>query len=213
MRKPDDTTKPPRKQRRRLVEPPRPASAPVFSAAAWASLDEAFAWAEGALGSDYLAEDDLTERLRSGQLPLARWHRSGGVSTLERLEPSVLGKLQVVETQHDDVLLVRVWGLPPEIASSDFFVARAPLEQLYSPGPALEPASDPPAEASDASTRRKPGPRPIKDWHNVVARELIRRAYAGEKKPTPAAMVRFCEKTINHSPHRSDMARLFKDLL
>jgi hypothetical protein len=185
-----------------------PASAPVvFSASEWASLDEAFSWAEGALGSSALAEDDLTERFRNGQLPMAMRH----AGMFELLEPSLRKRLWVAETEEEGVLTIRVWGLPAEIASSapHFFVAREPLENLYSPGPAI----DAPAEASTAPTRHKPGPQPIKDWKTVVARELIRRAYAGEKKPTPAAMVRFCQKEIKYSPDPSDMSKLLKQLL
>jgi hypothetical protein len=198
----------------RNAKPP-PAITPVFSAAKWASLDEAFAWAEGALGSDYLAEDDLTGRLRSGQFPLAMLHRRDGVDTFELLETSLLKSLQVVEAEYDGVLLVRLWGLPAEIADllPHFFVAREPLEQLYSPGPVIDPASDAPPMASGAPPRHKPGPPPIKGWRTVVARELIRRAYAGQKKPTPAAMVRFCQNEIKHSPDPSDMAKWLKQLL
>jgi hypothetical protein len=188
------------------------ASAPaVFSASKWASLDEAFSWAEGALGSSALAEEDLTERFRDGQLPIAMRHGD----KFELLEPSLRKRLWVAETEEGGVLTIRVWGLPAEIASSapHFFVAREPLENLYSPGPAIEPASDAAAEASTAPTRNKPGPQPIKDWKTVVARELIRRAYAGEKKPTPSAMVRFCQNTIDHSPDLSDMAKWLKQLL
>jgi hypothetical protein len=191
-----------------------PADAPVFSAAKWASLAEAFDWAEGALGSTSLAEDDLTAHFRSGQLPLARWRRSGGVGTLELLEPSVREKLHVVEAEYDGVLLVRVWGLPPEIASSDFFVERGPLENLYSPGPALEPASDAPAMASDAPTRRKPGPRIKKNWKLHIAVELHRIVIIERKlPPTAKDLAEFCVRKLNHHPDISEIQKLIKDLL
>jgi hypothetical protein len=201
----------PRRAKASTKAQPPPADPLVFSAAKWASLVEAFDWAEGALGSSYLAAGDLTEHFRSGRLPMAMRRRVDGVNTFERLEPSQ--RLQVGEPDENGD--VRVWGLTAEIASSlpHFFVARESLEQLYSPGAALEPASGASAEASNAPPRWKPGKRPIKDWPTVVARELIRRAYAGEKKPTPAAMVRFCEKTIKHSPDPSDMQKLLKELL
>ena len=50
-----------------------PPSTLVFSAAEWVPLTEAFARAEGALGSSYLAEGNLVEHFRSGRLPTARY--------------------------------------------------------------------------------------------------------------------------------------------
>jgi hypothetical protein len=188
-----------------------PASVLVFSGSRWASLDEGFAWAEGALGSSYLAENDLTEHFRSGRLPTAMRHRRDGVDTFERLEPPFWKRLQVGEPDENGD--VRVWGLAAEIASfaPHFFVEREPLEQLYSPGLVIEPASDA-SPASDAPTRRRPGPQPIKDWPTLVARELIRRAKAGEKEPTAIKMIELCERAIGYSPVLREMQKLLKKL-
>jgi hypothetical protein len=135
----------------RKAEPPP--STLVFSAVVWAPLHEAFALAEGALGSSLLAEGDLTRHLRSGRLPLAIYR--GG--TLERVEPTFLKSLRAGEadprTGHRSIL---VSGLPDEITSSTlFFVARAPLNKLYSTDPT--PSGAP--EAPDAPPRRKPAPK------------------------------------------------------
>jgi hypothetical protein len=149
----------------RKAKPPTrtqpPASAPVFSGSKWASLDEAFDLAASALGSSYLAEEDLTRRFRDGRLPTAVLHWGDDADTIKALEPASWKTWQVVETEVDGVLMIQVWGLPGEIARSvpHFFVAREPLEQLYSPGLAIEPVSAPPADAPGAPTRRKPGPQ------------------------------------------------------
>jgi hypothetical protein len=60
--------------------------------------------------------------------------------------------------------------------------------------------------------RRKPGPQPIKDWPTVVARELIRRAKAGEKEPTAIKMIEFCEGEIGYSPVLREMQKLLEKL-
>ena len=70
-------------------------------------------------------------------------------------------------------------------------------------------------EAPDPQRRRnKPGKQPTRDWHTVVAREVIRRAYAQpqQKKPTAVTMVKFCEKTIGYRPDPSDMRKWLKEL-
>jgi hypothetical protein len=191
---------------------PRKAKPPEsFSTAKWAPLIEAVALAEGALGSSYLAEGNLIEHLRSGRLPTARYR--GGL--LKRLQPTFWKSLRIVQTVHPSgVLVILVLGLADESSAPHLFVARAPLNKLYSTDPTPSGAlAEPPGSGPGRPTRRKPGPQPIKDWPTVVARELIRRAYAGEKKPGPAAMVKFCQNTIGHSPDSSDMQKLLKKLL
>ena len=166
-----------------------PASVLVFSGSRWASLDETFAWAEGALGSSALAEDDLTERFRDGRLPIAMM-RHGGM--FELLEPSLRKRLWVAETEEEGVLTIRVWGLPAEIASSapHFFVEREPLEQLYSPGLVIEPTPDAPAEASGVSPANPSPPAEPKveqDVKNLSSKGIPgRRPTRPGPRPSPA---------------------------
>jgi hypothetical protein len=73
-----------------------------------------------------------------------------------------------------------------------------------------------PQPADDAGLpppRRKPGPPPDYDWPLVVAHELIRRAKAGEKDPTNAAMIEHCETNLKCSPGLKEMQRLLNKLL
>ncbi|MGC2787473.1 MAG: hypothetical protein WA397_27320 [Roseiarcus sp.] len=92
--------------------------------------------------------------------------------------------------------------------------------------PAVEPApADPPVAAVPAVTndncdpastpapRRRPGPQPKADWPMVVARELIRIATAGEKRPTPAKMSVRCEKACGYHPDIRAMQRVLNLLL
>jgi hypothetical protein len=198
---------------------PKGAPAEAFSTAQWASLSEAFARANVSLGSHRLAERDLLKHMRSGRLATAEQRIAGdGTELFVAVAPSSFAKLVLtarsgdVEIVEIDALIARPSGVEAPTDETGgfraFYVARSDLDRLYPV--AADPA---PANAGGAPTRFKPGPRPIKDWRTVVARELIRRAYAGAKKPTPMAMVRFCEKTINHSPDPSDMQKLLKKLL
>ena len=67
----------------------------------------------------------------------------------------------------------------------------------------------------DVSTieRRKPGPQARHDWPTVIARELIRRAKAGEKDPTAAELAQFCLNKWDWQPDISALQRLLKQLL
>jgi hypothetical protein len=89
-----------------------------------------------------------------------------------------------------------------------------------SPSPSLhkrvieppERATEPLDLAPDVSPRRKPGKRPTNDWPTHVARELIRRARAGEQMPTAAQMCQFCQDTLRCQPDIRQMQRLLRDL-
>jgi hypothetical protein len=69
------------------------------------------------------------------------------------------------------------------------------------------------AELESPPPRRKPGPPPKLDWPTVVARELIRRARAGEREPTAPEMCQFCEDKLLWQPDVSLMQRLLRELL
>ena len=66
-----------------------------------------------------------------------------------------------------------------------------------------------------APQRRKPGKVPTHEWPLVVAAELIRRSKAGEREPTAAEMIRYCEHTFpdQFSPGLKEMQTLLRKLL
>jgi hypothetical protein len=78
---------------------------------------------------------------------------------------------------------------------------------MQKPEPKIEPQPEMPP-------RRKPGPIPKHDWPLFVARELIRRAKAGEKDPTAIKMIELCaESDMDYSPPLRSMQELLKKLL
>jgi hypothetical protein len=104
-------------------------------------------------------------------------------------------------------------GLHPSM----IYVWQPDLEKKWAPpSPPPSPserATEPPDLATDVSPRRRPGKRPTKDWPTHVARELIRRARAGEEMPTAAQMCQFCQNTLCWQPDIRQMQRLLRDLL
>ena len=89
-----------------------------------------------------------------------------------------------------------------------FYIWKPDYDRLWPPAKADR-------EKTETSPRRKPGPSPTHEWPLVVAAELIRRAQAGEKDPTAAAMIRYCEKKFSDefSPGLKEMQGLLKKLL
>jgi hypothetical protein len=69
----------------------------------------------------------------------------------------------------------------------------------------------PPAE--DAKGRRPPGKPPKHNWPMVIARELIRRAQAGEMMPTAPQMLQWCHDEWNWEPDIRQMQRVLRELL
>ena len=144
-----------------------PPSTLVFSAAEWAPLTEAFARAEGALGSSYLAEGNLVEHFRSGRLPTARYRGRAFVCVEPTFWKSLRAEEDDRQTGHPSIL---VSGLPDELTSAaGFFVARAALGKLYSTDPTPSGALP---EASDPQRRR--GRIVVHDWHTICG-EIARR--------------------------------------
>ena len=200
MRKPDDTTKPPRKQRPlfSLVKPPTAAPVqpvPVFSVAEWASIDEAYARAKAALCSSVLAERDLAAHLRAGRLnaaartvapgdelsahvfsllPPAFWRGltlQEGLTTGPAGMPVDSGKVRVTARDAEAAKTIAQARSVVVLRS-----ARRDLDKLY-PLAGRE-------EQQAPQSGRKRGRPPTHNWHEVVAAELIRRAKAGEPDPT-----------------------------
>ena len=144
-----------------------PPSTLVFSAAEWVPLTEAFARAKSALGSSYLAEGNLVEHFRSGQLPTARYRGRAFVCVEPTFWKSLRAEEDDRQTGHPSIL---VSGLPDELTSAaGFFVARAALGKLYSTDPTPSGALP---EASDPQRRR--GRIVVYDWHTICG-EIARR--------------------------------------
>jgi hypothetical protein len=163
---------------------------------------------KSALGSGRLAERDLLEDMRSGRLATAaRRTARDGAETFERLKPSFWKELTLLAPS--DGLPVQVRGLDVKsLARSSlwFFVARCDLDKLYAGAAAAHQESDMPPP------RRKPGKQPTYDWPLVVAAELIRRAKVGEKEPTAAKMIEFCEAKVRYTPGLKEMQLLLRKL-
>ena len=152
------------------------------------------------------------EGLKSGKLRCMRESRTN--PSERELVPASFWHGLKIDAEPDLSLIQIHRGLP--IQGN----ARAILEQIYGwVFYVWKPDFDklwPSAKADrETSSRRKPGPPPTHDWPLVVAAELIRRAKAGEKDPTAAAMIKYCEKTFpdEFSPGLKEMQRLLKKLL
>lgn len=218
MRKPKDTRKPPRpKPARNPQSRQTPSSgdaerqpAAVFSpgfSAEWMPLNEAFARAKAALGSHDLAAQDLWTRLRSGQLPSAVWRvRRDREDRFERLEPLSWDGRRLLEGGEPKRVCVMDSGanLLDGYVSGDFFVARRVIDRLHVVGSAED---EPPPPG------RPRGPKPIRNWKLVVARELIRRLKAGEEEPTIEEMIERCATTVRYSPGAKEMGELLNQLI
>jgi hypothetical protein len=96
------------------------------------------------------------------------------------------------------------WEHPPDYYRWEFDDSEV-AALLPPPTPLPSPADTPP--------RRKPGPPPKKDWPMHVARELIRRARAGQKMPTAPQMLQYCQNTLRWEHDIRAMQRLLRDLL
>jgi hypothetical protein len=202
----------------RKAKPP-PRQAPAFSAAEWASLDEAFARAKAALGSRQLAERELRAHLRNGRLPAAALRiAADGAELFEAVAPSFFatavltarsGNVEIVEI---DALIAGPSGVeaPPDETSSfrAFFVARRDLDKLYPVAAAANHETDIP------SPRRKPGPRPTKNWKLYVAAELHRIVeIEGKQPPVASHFAQLCENKLGYQPEIREVQKLLKLLL
>src|SRR5262245_14667180 len=179
----------------------------------WMPLAEAHRLLTGLRGNPYLAAKDLTaavaakrsdKRLPCMQraieseiapdqdreiVPLSFWDKYEFICDL------VIEKLRVCKREAHILTPV---GLAGEDAA--FFVWRPKFEKIW---PALaasaaphaassarddEPTPAPTARTDDKLKRRMPGPQPELRWRTALARELIRRARAGEPEPTAEQM-------------------------
>jgi len=76
---------------------------------------------------------------------------------------------------------------------------------------------EPPEEGADKNpsddTISPSGPKPEHNWPKQVAREVARRALAGERMPTAPEMLEFCRLKWNWRPDERQMQRVLHDLL
>ena len=151
----------------------------------WMPVAEAFRLLNGLLGNHYLAVKDLTDAVADKRLPCMR-----------RLIASE------VAPDQDRKIVPPADATPVYFGREDsaFFVWRPKFEKIW---PALaasaaphaassarddEPTPAPTARTDDKLERRMPGPQPKLRWRTALARELIRRAGAGEPEPTAEQM-------------------------
>ena len=171
----------------------------------WMPVAEAFRLLNGLLGNHYLAVKDLTDAVADKRLPCMR-----------RLIAS-----EVAPDQDRKIV-------PPEDATpvyfgredSAFFVWRPKFEKIWpklaasaAPHAASSARDDEPTPATTASIddkpqRRRPGPQPELRWRTALARELIRRARAGEPEPTAEQM---CE-LVQEKSGKPDVRTVQKEM-
>ena len=107
-----------------------------------------------------------------------------------------------------------------DAADAAFFVRRPEFEKIWpalaasaAPHAASSARDDEPTPATTASIddkpqRRRPGPQPELRWRTALARELIRRARAGEPEPTAEQM---CE-LVQEKSGKPDVRTVQKEM-
>lgn len=175
----------------------------------WMPAAEAHRMLTGSVGDSDLAAKDLTaavadkrsdKRLPCMQraiasyvapdqdreiVPLSFWdkHEFGFDPVSEKLQILTKG-LYAVEFRFRAVFFV--WKPQFEKISPALAVSAAP--HAASSARDDEPTPAPTARTDDKLERRMPGPQPELRWRTALARELIRRARAGEPEPTAEQM-------------------------
>jgi len=79
--------------------------------------------------------------------------------------------------------------------------------------PPVEEGADTDTLPGPADTTSPPGPKPEHHWPKHVAREVARRALAGERIPTAPEMLEFCRLKWGWQPDERQMQRVLHDLL
>ncbi|MGO4506030.1 hypothetical protein AB4Z51_03350 [Bradyrhizobium sp. 2TAF36] len=86
-------------------------------------------------------------------------------------------------------------------------------QKLASPDAKAKSKPEPtPARASKPLPRRKPGPRPKKDWPKFVKKKVRSLKLSGKPIPTAPAFLQLCENELEHQPDIRQMQRLLKAL-
>ena len=174
----------------------------------WMPLAEAHRLLTGLLGNGYLAAKDLTAAVaakRSNKrLPCMQRVIASHIAPDQDRKIVPLSFWDEYAFGFDPVsgkLQIGPKGLAVEFRSgAAFFVCKPKFEKIW---PALaasaasheassarddEPTPAPTARTDDKLKRRMPGPQPELRWRTALARELIRRARAGEPDPTAEQM-------------------------
>ena len=171
----------------------------------WMPVAEAFRLLNGLLGNHYLAVKDLTDAVADKRLPCMR-----------RLIASE------VAPDQDRKIVPPADATPVYFGREDsaFFVWRPKFEIIWpalaasaAPHAASSARDDEPTPATTASIddkpqRRRPGPQPELRWRTALARELIRRARAGEPEPTAEQM---CE-LVQEKSGKPDVRTVQKEM-
>jgi hypothetical protein len=196
-----------------MPKKPKKSPAPlVLSPAEWMPLQEAYTRAK-ATSSRELAELDLREHMRSGELPSAMRGQDGTAVRLNKkywdahilIGEFIVGLSNVMVAENPVDALGRA---APRWVAGWFFVRRKELDKLY-----------PPALRSDPSTRSdepllpiggRRGPKPAHDWKKLAGRELARKASAGESVPTATEMCQWCIEQWGDEPEITHMSALIR---
>lgn len=190
----------------------------------WLPLPRALEYCRRRIGSEFFAPLEMQQEFAAGHIRTA-------VRYLDESTQPPTSKVALLTTASwkGRTLIWKRKGLLSDsfkegLHRSMIYVWQPDLEKKWAPpSPPPSPserATEPPERASepldlapDVSPRRKPGKRPTKDWPTHVARELIRRARAGDKMPTAAQMCQFCQNILCWQPDIRQMQRLLRDLL
>ena len=190
----------------------------------WLPLPRALEYCGRRIGSEFFAPLEMQQEFAAGRIRTAARY----LDQSTRPSTSKVALLTTASWKGRTLIWKRKGLLSDSFKKglhpSMIYVWQPDLEKKWappSPPPSLsERATEPPERPSepldlapDVSPRRKPGKRPTKDWPTHVARELIRRARAGEEMPTAAQMCQFCQNTLGWQPDIRQMQRLLRDLL
>jgi hypothetical protein len=173
----------------------------------WTKLNDAYRDACTRTSSD-LAIAELEQGFAAGRLHAKAEWLDQGRPKQKLLEPKFWADLEIRRWQNGVALF------PHDInkrlpSGTVIHVWKPDLETIW---PTEAPATTAPVDEPKPQ-RRKPGPEPTADWPMRVARELIRRARAGEKMPTARQMCQWCEDNVGYQPDIRAMQRLLRELL
>jgi hypothetical protein len=204
-----------KRKRTATTSPSKKRAAFAFKPREWMPLIDAFARVRVAMGSRRLAERDLQRDLCGGRLAsAARWsNRRTGEDTSERLPPAFWESALITSTSAPEGG-VRVTGVSlPGMVNGYFYILRSDLDKYYpAPGTDSVDAGPPTVRADHPTTRRKPGPKPQKNWQVITAREVILTLRAGGEVPSAAEMCTRCERLCGYHPDIRAMQKYLKDL-
>jgi hypothetical protein len=183
----------------------------------WLPLPRALEYCRRRIGSEFFAPLEMQQEFAAGRIRTAARYLDQSTQP----PTSKMALLTPASWKGRSLIWKRKGRLPDSFEKrlhpSMIYVWQPDLEKRWPlPSPPRSPserATDPDDLATDVSPRRQPGPRAKKDWPKVVARELIRRARAGEDEPTAAQMCQFCQNKLGWQPDLRAMQRLLRDLL